>query len=52
MNPDALLDAEAAAVAIGVTARTIQLYVASGRLKNYGTARRILVKFADLQDFV
>lgn len=46
-----LIDTEAAAVALGVTARRIRQMVAEGKLTRYGTPRRILVDLQELQDF-
>ena len=46
-----LVDTETAAIALGVTARRIRQLVAEGKLTNHGTARRILVDIAELQDF-
>jgi hypothetical protein len=46
-----LVDTETAAIALGVTARRVRQLVAEGKLTNHGTARRILVDIAELQDF-
>lgn len=43
-----LIDSATAAVALSVTERTIRRMVASGKLANHGTARRILIDLADL----
>lgn len=46
-----LIDSATAAVALGLTPRRIRQLVAAGRLKNYGTTRRILVSLDELTDF-
>jgi len=43
-----LVDTQVAAVAVGVTRRTVQLWVAKGLLANHGTARRIRVDLNEL----
>ena len=46
-----LVDTDTAAIALGVTSRRIRQLVAEGKLTNHGTARRILVDIAELQNF-
>ncbi|HEY9371517.1 helix-turn-helix domain-containing protein [Streptomyces sp.] len=47
-----LIDSHAAAVAVGVTVRTIQRWVRSGRLVNYGRGNAILVDLDTLRSAV
>lgn len=47
-----LLSTDVAAVALGVTDRTIRRWVVSGRLRNHGTARHIRVDLAELNELV
>ena len=46
-----LIDTEAAAVAVGVTSRTIRQWVAEGKLENHGEKRRVMVDLDALADF-
>lgn len=45
-----LLDTRTAALALGVTPRTIRRYVRDGQLTNHGHGRRILLDLAELQE--
>ena len=49
--PERLIDTETAAVALAVTARRIRQLVATGRLTNKGTTRRILVPLSEVLRF-
>lgn len=50
MGPRDLVDSEVAALAAGVSARAIRKAVAAGRLRNHGTARRVLVSLDEVVD--
>jgi excisionase family DNA binding protein len=46
-----LVDTEAAALALGVSARRIRQLVQEGRLTNHGTTRRVLISLDELLNF-
>lgn len=47
-----LVDSSVAAVALGVTVRTVQRWIRDGVLVNYGSTRRVLVSLDSIMDVV